>query len=269
MTDCARPAPGERRFGRVNWLGLWTLYAREVMRFAKVWGQTLLAPLATAALFMVVFHFALAARRGAATGVAFEHFLAPGIVMMAVLQNAFANTSSSLVISKVQGNIVDTLMPPLSAAELLAGYALGGATRGLAVALAVGAPIVLALGLGVAHPLWAAVFLILGALLLALVGVIAGVLCTKFDQMAAITNFVVTPLAFLSGSFYSIADLPAGFRAFSHANPVFYLIDGFRFGVLGVSDSPPRLGALVASAAVVGLWLVALRLFDRGIGLKS
>jgi ABC-2 type transport system permease protein len=269
MIDVARPAPGERRFGRVNWLGLWTLYMREVMRFAKVWGQTLLAPLATAALFVAVFHFALASRRGEIMGIAFEQFLAPGIVMMAVIQNAFANTSSSLVISKVQGNIVDTLMPPLSPAEMLTGYAFGGASRGVAVALSVGGPIFVALGVGVAHPLWAALFLFLGALLMALVGVIAGVICTKFDQMAAITNFIVTPLAFLSGSFYTIADLPAGFRAFSHANPVFYLIDGFRYGILGISDSPPWIGATVAFCAVAALWLVALRLLTKGVGLKD
>jgi len=264
-----RPAPGVRRFGAVNWLGLWTLTLREVMRFAKVWMQTLLAPLATAALFMAVFHFALAARRGEAMGVSFEQFLGPGIVMMAIIQNAFANTSSSLIISKIQGNIVDTLMPPLSPTELLTGYVLGGVARGLAVALAVGGPVFLALGLGVAQPLWALAFVLLGSAMLSLVGVIAGVWCVKFDQMAAITNFIVTPLAFLSGTFYTLADMPAGFRALSHANPAFYLIDGFRFGVLGVGDGPPLIGAAVALAAVAALWLWALRLFTRGTGLKG
>jgi ABC-2 type transport system permease protein len=265
----AGPAMGERRFGRVNWLGVWTLYAREVRRFAKVWGQTVLAPLATAALFMAVFHFALAERRGAVMGVSFEHFLAPGVLMMTVVQNSFANASSSLLIAKIQGNIVDTLMPPLSAGELLVGYAFGAATRGLVVALAVGAPVFLALGIGVAHWGWALLFVGLGAMLLSLIGVIAGVYCTKFDQMASITNFVVTPLAFLSGTFYSIEDLPAAFQAFSHANPIFYLIDGFRHGVLGVSDSPPWLGALIAGGAVAALWLWGLALFRSGRGLKT
>ncbi len=269
MRPGARPAPGVRRFGAVNWLGLWTLTLREVMRFAKVWTQTLVAPLATAALFMAVFHFALAARRGEAMGVSFEQFLAPGIVMMAIIQNAFANTSSSLVISKVQGNIVDTLMPPLSPTELLLGYVLGGMARGLAVAAVVGAPVFLILGLGLAQPLWALVFVLLGSMMLSLVGVIAGVWCVKFDQMAAITNFIVTPLAFLSGTFYTLSDMPAAFRAVSHANPAFYLIDGFRFGALGVSDSAPWLGAAVALAVIAGLWVWAHTLFQRGTGLKS
>ncbi len=261
--------PGARRFGRVNWLGLWTLTAREIWRFAKVWGQTLLAPLATAALFMAVFHFALAERRGAAMGVPFEVFLAPGVLMMTVVQNAFANTSSSLLIAKIQGAIVDTLMPPLSPLELLIGYAAGGVARGLAVAAFVGVPVFAALRIGVAHPLWALVFVMLAALFMALAGIVVGVLCQKFDQMAAITNFVVTPLAFLSGVFYTIADLPAAFRAFSHANPIFYLIDGLRHGVLGVSDSSPWLGLAVAGGATAALWIYALRLLASGRGLKG
>ena len=269
MTDAARPAPGVRRFGRVNWLGLCTLYAREVRRFAKVWGQTVLAPIATAGLFLLVFNFALADRRGDVMGMPFVQFLAPGVLMMAVVQNAFANTSSSLLIAKVQGNIVDTLMPPLSSAELLIGYALGGATRGLVVAVATGAPLFLLLGIEVAHPLWAALFLLLGALALALAGMIVGMWCQKFDQMAAITNFVVTPLAFLSGTFYSVADLPTGFWAVSHVNPVFYFIDGFRGGTLGVSDSPLWLGAGVGIAVVGGLGWRTYRILESGAGLKA
>ena len=261
--------PGERRFGRVNWLGLWTLAAREVWRFAKVWGQTLLAPVATAALFMTVFHFALAERRGEVMGVPFEAFLAPGVLMMTVLQNAFANTSSSLIISKVQGNIVDTLMPPLSPVELLVGYLAGGVARGLAVALAVGVPTFLALGIAPAHPLWALVFAMLAATMMALAGIVTGVLCSKFDQMAAMTNFVVTPLAFLSGTFYSVADLPGWLWVVSHLNPVFHVIDGFRHGVLGASDGSPWLALAVGSAATAALWWIALRLIASGRGLKS
>ena len=268
-TGAARPGPGVRRFGAVNWLGLWTLYAREVRRFAKVWGQTMLAPLATAGLFMAVFHFALADRRGDVMGLPFEAFLAPGVAMMAVVQNAFANTSSSLLIAKVQGNIVDTLMPPLAPGELLIGYAAGGATRGIAVGLAAATPLLLLTGAPLAAPLWAAAFLVLAALALALAGIIIGLHCQKFDQMATITNFVVTPLAFLSGTFYSVADLPTAFWAVSHVNPVFYLIDGFRYGALGVSDSPPWLGALVALAAIGGLGRAAYVMFRDGRGLKT
>ena len=264
-----RPAPGVRRFGAVNWLGLWTLYAREVRRFTKVLGQTVGAPVATAALVLAVFHFALSARRGEVMGLPFESFMGPGVLMMAVVQNSFANTSSSILIAKVQGNIVDTLMPPLSPAELLAGYALGGATRGLFVAVAIGLPLFPLLGIAPAAPLWMLTFAFLGALALALAGMIAGIHCQKFDQMAAITNFVVTPLAFLSGTFYSVADLPTAFWAISHVNPVFYLIDGFRHGALGVSDSSPWLGLAVTLAAVGGLGRVAYRMLETGHGLKS
>ncbi|MFN3615776.1 MAG: ABC transporter permease [Rubrimonas sp.] len=269
LNPSRRPGPGVRRFGAVNWLGLWTLIEREVRRFTKVWGQTLLAPLATAGLFMAVFHFALAGRRGDVMGVSFEHFLAPGVLMMTVIQNAFANTSSSLVISKVQGNIVDTLMPPLSAGEILTGYAAGGLLRGLAVALATGVPIFAALGIVPAQPLWMILFLVTGALMLALVGIVAGVLVSKFDQIAAVTNFIVTPLAFLSGTFYAVEDLPAGFAAFSLANPVFHLIDGFRYGVIGAASEPPLVGAAYALTFTAALWLVAWRLIARGKGLKS
>jgi len=269
QTGPGAPGPGVRRFGPVNWLGLWTLTAREVRRFLAVWTQTLLAPTATAALFLAVFHFALSARRGEAMGVPFIVFLAPGVVMMAVVQNAFANTSSSLLVAKVQGNIVDTLMPPLSAGELLAGYVAGGLVRALLVAALAGGLVALALGLRPAQPAWLVAFATLGGLMLALAGLIAGVFCRKFDQMAAITNFVVTPLAFLSGTFYTLDDLPVAFRLVSHVNPVFYLIDGFRFGTLGVSDSPPWLGAAFCALVCVGLGWWAHRLVRAGVGLKS
>ncbi|MEM6421358.1 MAG: ABC transporter permease, partial [Pseudomonadota bacterium] len=233
-------AMGVRRFGHVNWLGAWTLYRREVLRFLNVSSQTIAAPVATAALFMLVFTLAFSARRGdAATGVPFEAFLAPGILTMTVIQNAFANTSSSILIAKIQGNIVDTLMPPLSPAELLAGYALGGITRGLVCALAVGLAIFPFIGLGVADPALTFAFLLLGALMLSLMGMLAGIWAGKFDAMAAITNFVITPLSFLSGTFYSIRDLPPGFEAVSRINPFFYMIDGVRGGVLGTSDAHP------------------------------
>lgn len=268
--DAARAAAmGVRRFGRVNWLGLYTLSAREIQRFMAVWTQTLAAPLATAALFLGVFSLAIGPARGEVMGVPFIQFLAPGILMMTVIQNAFANTSSSILIAKVQGNIVDTLMPPLSPGELLVGYALGGATRGLAVAAAVGLPMFPVLGIAPASAAWMLAFAGLGALAMALAGMIAGMHCSKFDQMAALTNFVVTPLAFLSGTFYSVADLPTAFWAISHANPVFYLIDGFRHGALGVSDSSPWLGLAVTLAATAGLGRAAYGMLKRGYGLKS
>ncbi|MDX5383749.1 MAG: ABC transporter permease [Rhodobacterales bacterium] len=260
---------GNRRFGRVNWLGLYTLCLREVMRFVSVWTQTLLAPLVTAALFLLIFSIAIGPNRGEVLGVSFTAFIAPGILMMTVIQNAFANTSSSIVISKVQGNIVDTLMPPLSAGELVIGYLAGGLVRGLAVALAIGLGILLVLGIPIAHPIWALVFVILGSTLMGAVGLVAGIFANKFDQMAAITNFIVTPLAFLSGTFYSVAALPPVIYEITHVNPVFYLIDGVRFGVLGVSDSSPWLGLAVCSVTTIAVSLAAWAMFRSGYRLKA
>ncbi len=260
---------GERRFGRWNHLGVWTLYVREVQRFVKVWTQTLAAPMATAALFMVVFTLAFGGDRGDVAGFDFATFIAPGLVMMSVIQNAFANTSSSLMISKVQGNIVDSLMPPLSAGELTLGYAAGGATRGLMVAISVAILIFPFTGAGLAQPIWALAFVVMGGLMLSLIGVAAGIAAEKFDQMAAITNFVVTPLSFLSGTFYSIDVLPEPFWTISHLNPFFYLIDGFRYGVLGAGDASPWLALAVTAVVNVALWAVCWRMFQTGYKLKG
>ena len=259
---------GMRRFGRVNWLGLGTLCAREVQRFMAVWTQTVAAPLATAGLFMVIFSIAIGPRRGEVMGVDFTTFIAPGILMMSVIQNAFANASSSIVIAKVQGNIVDTLMPPLSASELVIGYLAGAVARGVIVALAIGVGLALFLRLVPVHPVWAVTFVVLGSAFLGGLGMVAGILSNKFDQMAAITNFVITPLAFLSGTFYSVEALPTGLREISHVNPVFYLIDGARFGMIGVSDSSVWLGLGVALGATVAVSGLAWWMFARGIRLK-
>lgn len=259
MTDrdiTLRPM-GARRFGRVNWLGLYTLAAREIMRFMAVWQQTIFAPLMTAGLFVVVFALALGGDRQV-MGLPYLAFIGPGILMMTVIQNAFANTSSSIVSSKMQGNIVDTLMPPLSAAEILAGYLIGAVVRAGLVGLVIGSGMALLLGQLPVHPVWALGFILLGALFMGGLGLIGGVLAQKWDQMAAITNFVVTPLSFLSGTFYSIEALPPFFRAISHANPIFYLIDGARYGFTGVSDANPVLGLTICTLAVVlvcgGAW---------------
>jgi ABC-2 type transport system permease protein len=269
MSDTQVYAPGTRRFGRINWLGLYTLALREVMRFANVWTQTLLAPLVTAGLFMVIFTIAIGPRRGDVMGVGFTEFIAPGILMMTVIQNAFANTSSSIVIAKVQGNIVDTLMPPLSAGEMVVGYLAGGIVRGLAVAIAIALAFWLALGIVPAHPLVMLVFVTLGATFLSALGMVAGIFAQKFDQMAAITNFVITPLAFLSGTFYSAEALPDGLYQITHLNPVFYLIDGVRWGMLGVSDSAPLLGFAVVALSTMAICGLAWWFFRTGYRLKS
>ena len=258
----------ERRFGRINWMGLYTLAQRETMRFMAVWTQTLLAPLVTAGLFLLIFNIAIGPSRSDVMGVPFLTFLAPGIMMMTVIQNAFANTSSSMVIAKVQGNIVDTLMPPLSPLEILLGYLAGGIVRGVAIACVVAVAMALVLGIVPNSILISVVFVVLGGAFMGALGLFAGIFARKFDQMAAITNFIVTPLAFLSGTFYSVEALPPVLNTISHVNPVFYLIDGLRFGMIGVSDSSPWLGMAVCAVATLLVGAVAWQMLRTGYRLK-
>ncbi len=261
MAKIQNPEIGTRRFGQINWLGLQTLAQREIRRFIGVWTQTLLAPMVTAGLFLAIFSLAIGPSRGAVGGVSFVAFLAPGILMMTVIQNAFANTSSSIMIAKVQGNIVDTLMPPLSALETLLGYLAGSIVRGILVALSIGFLIWATIGLLPQHPVWVLVFVIIGGAFLGGLGIVAAIFAQKFDQMAAITNFLITPLSFLSGTFYSIENLPVAVQIITRFNPVFYLIDGVRYGFIGNSDAPPVFGlflCLIVTAAVLFLcwsWL--------------
>jgi len=251
-----------------NWLGLYTLYLREVRRFVKVYTQTIIGPVVTTLLFLAVFSLALGRAVTEVNGVPFMEFLAPGLVMMAIVQNAFANTSSSMMISKVQGNIVDTLMPPLSAHELTFGIAMGGMTRGIAVGIAV--TLVLSIWVPVSiHNAGLIVFhAVAAALMLSLLGVIGGIWSEKFDHIAAVTNFIITPLSFLSGTFYSIERLPELAQTIAHLNPFFYMIDGFRYGFIGQSDAPVLTGMLVVGLMDVALWIVCWRMFDSGYKLK-
>jgi ABC-2 type transport system permease protein len=260
---------GVRRFGRVNWLGLATLAKREVMRFMNVWSQTIMAPLINAGLFLMIFTIAIGSQRGDVMGVSFLHFIAPGILTMTVIQNAFSNTSSSLASAKVQGNIVDTLMPPLSGAELVIGYVAGAVVRGLIVAVIIAAGAMMFLGVGMAHPLWVLTFVVIGSVFMGGLGLIAAIFANKFDQLAAIQNFIVTPLSFLSGTFYSIEALPPVLRQMSHANPFFYIIDGVRYGMLDVSDSSPWRGLWVASLASAMVLGLCWYWFNRGYRLKA
>ena len=259
---------GTRRFGRVNWLGLWTLCLREIQRFLSVWTQTLLAPLVTAARFILIFSIAIGSRRGDVMGVDFTTFIAPGILMMTVIQNCFANTSSSIIVAKVQGNIVDALMPPLSAGELVIGYLVGAVARGVCMAVTIAFGLWLALGLVPAYPLIAFGFVVMGATLMGGLGLVAGIYANKFDQTAAITNFIVTPLAFLSGTFYSVEALPPLLYDITHWNPIFYLIDGLRFGMIGVSDSSPWLGTVIGLSTVAVISGMSWIMFGKGYRLK-
>ncbi len=264
---------GERRFGAVNWLGLRTLFVKEVRRFLKVSFQTIFAPLISTLLFLLVFIQAMGGR-SAIGGVPYIEFLAPGLVMMAILTNAFSNSSSSIIIGKVQGSIVDVLMPPLSASELLVAFVAGAAARGVLVAIVTAATSAIFMSLAGA-PMkvadFSAVFYyaVSAALMFGMLGVIGGIWAEKFDQLAAFTNFVITPLTFLSGTFYAIGNLHEPFYTISHFNPVFYLIDGFRYGFTGVAEAPLLRGALVTLSINLALWLVCLRLLRSGYKLKS
>ena len=262
-------AMGERRFGRVNWQGLATLIRREIRRFLSVWTQTVAAPVATSLLFLIVFSLAFGARREALEDIDYTAFLVPGVLMMAVIQNSFANTVSSIMIAKVQGNIVDTLMPPLSAGEILTGYLSGAIVRGSACAAAIAAVCFPLTGIGVAHIGWALWFVLSASVMLGLFGVLVAIYARRFDQQAAITNFIITPLSFLSGTFYSIDVLPDAFWYVSHINPFFYLIDGFRFATLDVSDSSPWIGFAFTVVLNGGLGWVAWRWLATGYRLKA
>lgn len=251
-----------------NSLGLYTLYIREVRRFLKVYTQTLVGPVVTTLLFLAVFALALGPVVTVVGEVPFMEFLAPGLIMMAMVQNAFANTSSSIMISKVQGNIVDTLMPPLNAHELTFGHAMGGVTRGVFVGIAVGLVLTLFVPMGV-HNVALIVFHAVGAsLMLSLLGVIGGIWSDKFDHIAAVTNFIITPLSFLSGTFYSIHRLPETAQLIALFNPFFYMIDGFRYGFIGQADASIWIGMAVVAGVDALLWWVCWRMFDTGYKLK-
>ena len=235
----------------------------------KVPGQTLLAPVITSMLYLAIFSLALGRAVDLMEGVPFLMFLAPGLAMMAILQNAFANTSSSLIIAKVQGNIIDTLMPPLSAFELLVGFGLGAVTRGLAVGLVTLVAMQIFVNATPVH-LWAVVFYgVAGSMMMGLIGLLVGIWADKFDQIAAITNFVVTPLTFLSGTFYSIDRLPDALRTIAAVNPFFYAIDGFRYGFIDRADASLVTGALVLIGTNLVLAVVSYRLLATGWRLKS
>jgi len=239
-----------------------TLFYKELLRFWKVFVQTVAAPVLTALLYLVVFAQALEGRVRVYESVPYTAFLVPGLVMMSILQNAFANSSSSLIQSKITGNIVFILLPPISHLQFFGAYVGAAIVRGLVVGAGVAIAALLFVPLSLNAPGWMLTFAVLGAGLLGAMGLVAGIVSEKIDQLAAFQNFVIVPLTFLSGVFYSIHSLPPFWLAASHANPFFYLIDGFRYGFFGVSDVPPALslGVLAVSLALVSagaLWMLA------------
>ena len=278
MSTQARSARGSpvigahARNGEIPARGWVMLFRKELLRFWKVAFQTIAAPILTSLLYLLIFSHVLEGRVSVYEGrVNYTAFLVPGLVMMSVLQNAFANSSSSLIQSKVTGNVIFVLLPPLSAGDLFAAYVLGAMVRGITVGTGVFlvtlffAPSLLAMP----HPFWAIAFALLGSAILAMLGLLAGIWAEKFDQLAAFQNFIIVPLTFLSGVFYSIHSLPDFWQTLSHANPFFYMIDGFRYGFFGVSDISPWVSFGIVAAAAALLATATLSLLARGWKLRN
>ncbi|RAK64853.1 ABC transporter permease [Phenylobacterium kunshanense] len=260
--------PEPRAYHGINWEGLKTLYAREVRRFMKVGMQTLAAPVVTALLYMLVFVVAVGGGREV-HGVAYGAFVAPGLVMMQILSNAFANSSSSLLQAKFNGLMGDFITPPLSPAEQVIGFGAGAATRGIVVGL-ISLLAVLPFARLPLNQAWAVLYFGVGAaLIMGFIGIMAGLWSEKFDHMAAVTNFVIMPMTFLSGTFYLVERLPEPFRTASHYNPFFYLIDGFRYGFLGQAESNLWVGAAMTAILVFALGWTCLWMFRVGYKIKT
>ena len=249
-------------------IGFQTLFYKEILRFWKVATQTLTAPIVTAMLYLLIFGHVLEAHVQVYPGVKYTAFLIPGLVMMSVLQNAFANSSSSLIQSKITGNLVFVLLPPLSHWELFAAYVLASVVRGLAVGAGVFVATAWFADLSFTAPWWIAIFGLLGAAMLGTMGLIAGIWAEKFDQLAAFQNFLIMPATFLSGVFYSIHSLPPFWQTVSHFNPFFYMIDGFRYGFFGQSDVNPLLSLAIVGAFFIGLAAIAIALLKSGYKLR-
>jgi ABC-2 type transport system permease protein len=266
-----RHAPGDPVLKGVNWGGLKTLYIKEVRRFFKVQMQTVWAPAITQLLYLIIFTVALGRSGRMILGVPFADFLAPGLIVMAMMQNAFANASFSLLVGKIQGNIVDYLMPPLSTGELIAGLVGAAVTRAFLVGGALWLVMLFWPGVSVAvrRPELVLWFGLMGSLLLSFLGLITSIWAEKFDHAAAVTNFVVMPLSLLSGTFYSVHQLAPAFQKVSHANPFFYVISGFRAGFLGVSDSPLLVGGIALLVINIALWALCYALLKSGWKIKA
>ena len=259
---------GVRRFGLINWIGFYTLYFKEVQRFLIVWIQTIVSPIITMLLFLTVFSLAIGSDRSDVLGYKFTTFLVPGLIAMQIMQNAFANTSSSLMISKVQGNIVDILYPPLSPGEVTFSIILGGVTRGIVVGLFSILVSLIFIKIPFNNIFYVVIFATLGSCFLSSLGFIAGLWAEKFDNMAAVTNFIVVPLSFLSGTFFSINRLEGPLYIISQFNPFFYIIDGFRYGFLGQSDANIYNGFIILLICNAFLLTVCYLLFKRGYKIK-
>jgi len=253
----------------MNPIGWKMLLSKETRRFLKVPGQTIAQPVITTALYFLVFGFALGGRVKELDGVSYVRFIVPGLVMLALIQNAFLNTASSLFIAKIQGTIVDLLVAPLSPFELLAAFTLAATVRGLLVGAIVWVVAALFTGFGVTHPLWAAAFAVLVAVVFSLLGMIVSIWSDKFEQLNLIPTFVITPLTFLGGVFYSARMLPEPWSSITKANPILYMVEGLRYGILGQAHASPWVGLILTASLTVVSALVAWWMLVTGYKLRG
>ena len=260
---------GTRRFGSINWIGAWTLYKKEVLRFLIVWIQTLFSPLITSLLFLSVLSLAIGNDRGDVLGVPFIVFLAPGLIAMQVIQQAFSHSSSSLLMGKVMGNIVDLIGAPLSAAEVTLAIIFASITRSLMIAIISIILFSLIIEIEIKHYLIFFTYLFLSSFIMGAVGFIAGLWADKFDNMATVTNFIIVPLSFLSGTFYSVDRLPNFLNFLSQYNPFFHMIDGFRYSFIGNLDGSIKFGIIYLSILAFILWFISFYLYKKGYKIKS
>lgn len=260
---------GVRRFGLINWVGAWTLYKKETLRFINVWIQTIFSPLVSSLLFLMVLSLAIGSDRGNVLGVPFISFLAPGLIAMQVIQQAFSHSSSTFMIGKIQGNIVDLLYAPLSSAEVTLSISLAAATRSFMIATISIITFYFIVDIQIKYFFLLLLFTFLTSFILGNIGIISGLWAEKFDHQATITNFVIVPLSFLSGTFYSVERLPDFLKNISEINPFFYMIDGFRYCFIGQADGSIKFGIIYLTILSILSWLVAYILFKKGYKIKS
>tara|TARA_B100001123_G_C15212569_1_gene987886 strand:- start:13 stop:825 length:813 start_codon:yes stop_codon:yes gene_type:complete len=258
----------EKKFGFVNWIGFWTLYKKEVLRFLIVIIQTVISPLVTSLLFLLVLSLAIGSERGNVLGFPFINFLAPGLIAMQVIQQAFSHSSSSIMIGKIQGNIVDILYSPLTPGEITLATNLAACTRSVIIAIVSIVVFSFFVDLKLYSIFYIIFFTFFGSFILSSIGIIVGLWSEKFDHMASATNFVIIPLSFLSGTFYSIERLPEVLKNISLFNPFFYIIDGFRYGFLGASDGSIKFGIFYIIILSFITWFIAYFLFKKGYKIK-
>jgi len=260
---------GTRRFGLVNWIGAWALYKKEVLRFLIVWIQTIFSPLISSLLFLLVLSLAIGDSRGNVLGIPFINFLAPGLIAMQVIQQSFSHSSSGFMIAKIQGNIVDILYAPLSAAEVTISIALAAVTRSVMIA---GVSIIVfyfLVDIKIENYFYLIAFTFLSSFLLGCLGIIVGLWAEKFDHMATATNFIIVPLSFLSGTFYTIDNLPNFLQIISKGNPFFYMIDGFRYSFIGVSDGSINAGLMYLIFLNIITWYFSYHLYKKGYKIRN